>query len=128
MRIEGTKLGDAEVEKLLSGLRSESFASRDKQESVQAPLFPRLSWTRRYTMDMHEWPHFVNNNMFGYDLTPRLKAGNLLSDEPGINIRGEFGFVWKTIYSSQNQARSCSLRKACLLKIPSVEWNRKGRS
>jgi Xaa-Pro dipeptidase len=33
----------------------------------------------------------VNNNMFGYDLTPRLKAGNLLSDEPGIYIRGEFG-------------------------------------
>ena len=42
-------------------------------------------------MDMHEWPYFVNNNMFGYDLTPRLKAGNLLSDEPGIYIRGEFG-------------------------------------
>jgi Xaa-Pro dipeptidase len=29
--------------------------------------------------------------MFGYDLTPRLKASNLLSDEPGIYIRGEFG-------------------------------------
>ena len=42
-------------------------------------------------MDMHEWPYFVKNNMFGYDLIPRLKAGNLLSDEPGIYIRGEFG-------------------------------------
>jgi Fic family protein len=31
-RIEGARLSDAEVEKLLSGLRSESFASRDEQE------------------------------------------------------------------------------------------------
>jgi len=31
-RIEGAKLSDAEVEKLLSGLRSQSFASRDEQE------------------------------------------------------------------------------------------------
>lgn len=31
-RIEGAKLSDPEVEKLLSGLRSESFASRDEQE------------------------------------------------------------------------------------------------
>jgi Fic family protein len=31
-RIEGARLTDAEVEKLLSGLRSESFASRDEQE------------------------------------------------------------------------------------------------
>jgi Fic family protein len=31
-RIEGAKLSDREVEKLLSGLRSESFASRDEQE------------------------------------------------------------------------------------------------
>ncbi len=42
-------------------------------------------------MDMHEWPYFVKNNMFGYDLNPRLEAGNLLSDEPGIYIPGEFG-------------------------------------
>jgi Xaa-Pro dipeptidase len=42
-------------------------------------------------MDMHEWPYFVKNNMYGYDLSPRLKTGNLLSDEPGIYIRGEFG-------------------------------------
>jgi Xaa-Pro dipeptidase len=42
-------------------------------------------------MDMHEWPYFVKNNMFGYDPDPHLKAGNLLSDEPGIYIRGEFG-------------------------------------
>src|ERR1700683_1998429 len=31
-RIEGAKLSDAQVEKLLSGLRSDSFASRDEQE------------------------------------------------------------------------------------------------
>jgi Xaa-Pro dipeptidase len=42
-------------------------------------------------MDMHEWPYFVKNNMFGYDLSPHLKPGNLLSDEPGIYIRGQFG-------------------------------------
>ncbi len=42
-------------------------------------------------MDMHEWPYFVKNNMFGYDPNPRLQAGNLLSDEPGIYIPGEFG-------------------------------------
>ena len=33
----------------------------------------------------------MNNCMFGYDLTPRLKAANLLSDESGNYIRGEFG-------------------------------------
>ena len=42
-------------------------------------------------MDMHEWPYLVKNDMYGYDLTPRLKAGNLFSDEPGIYIKGEFG-------------------------------------
>ncbi len=31
-RIEGSKLSDAEVEKLLSGLRAKSFVSRDEQE------------------------------------------------------------------------------------------------
>ena len=42
-------------------------------------------------MDMHEWPYFVRNNMFGWDLAPRLKAGMTLSDEPGVYIKGEFG-------------------------------------
>jgi Xaa-Pro dipeptidase len=42
-------------------------------------------------MDMHEWPYFVRNNMFGWDLAPRLQAGMTLSDEPGIYIPGEFG-------------------------------------
>jgi len=42
-------------------------------------------------MDGHEWPYFVKNDMFGWDLTPRLKTGMVLSDEPGIYIRGEFG-------------------------------------
>jgi Xaa-Pro dipeptidase len=42
-------------------------------------------------MDMHEWPYFVKNNMYGWDETPHLKAGMVLSDEPGIYIRGEFG-------------------------------------
>lgn len=42
-------------------------------------------------LEGHEWPYFVKNNMFGWDLSPRLKAGMVLSDEPGIYIRGEFG-------------------------------------
>jgi Xaa-Pro dipeptidase len=42
-------------------------------------------------MDMHEWPYFVRNNMFGWDLNPRLEAGMTLSDEPGIYIPGQFG-------------------------------------
>ncbi len=42
-------------------------------------------------MDMHEWPYFVRNNMFGWDLAPSLKQGMVLSDEPGIYIPGEFG-------------------------------------
>jgi Xaa-Pro dipeptidase len=42
-------------------------------------------------MDMHEWPYLVKNNMFGWDLDPRLQAGNVTSDEPGVYIRGEFG-------------------------------------
>jgi len=42
-------------------------------------------------MDGHEWPYFVENNMFGWDPDPHLHAGNVLSDEPGIYIPGEFG-------------------------------------
>jgi Xaa-Pro dipeptidase len=42
-------------------------------------------------MDMHEWPYFVKNNMYGYESNPHLKAHMLLSDEPGIYIKGEFG-------------------------------------
>ena len=42
-------------------------------------------------MDMHEWPYLAKNNMFGWDLAPRLKAGMTTSDEPGIYIKGEFG-------------------------------------
>ncbi len=42
-------------------------------------------------MDGHEWPYFVRNNMFGWDLNPKLQAGMTLSDEPGIYIPGEFG-------------------------------------
>ena len=42
-------------------------------------------------MEGHEWPYFVKNNMFGWDPAPVLKSGMVLSDEPGIYIRGEFG-------------------------------------
>ena len=42
-------------------------------------------------MDGHEWPYFVHNNMFGWDLAPKLQAGMTLSDEPGIYIPGQFG-------------------------------------
>ena len=42
-------------------------------------------------MDGHEWPYLVRNDMFGFDLVPRLKAGMTFSDEPGVYIKGEFG-------------------------------------
>jgi Xaa-Pro dipeptidase len=42
-------------------------------------------------LDMHEWPYFARNNMFGWDLHPKLAARMVLSDEPGIYIPGEFG-------------------------------------
>lgn len=42
-------------------------------------------------LDGHEWPYFMRNNMFGWDLHPRLASGMTLSDEPGIYIPGEFG-------------------------------------
>lgn len=42
-------------------------------------------------LDGHEWPYFVRNNMFGWDLNPKLASGMTLSDEPGIYIPGEFG-------------------------------------
>jgi Xaa-Pro dipeptidase len=42
-------------------------------------------------LDMHEWPYYVKNNMYGWDLSPHLAANMVLSDEPGIYIRGEFG-------------------------------------
>jgi Xaa-Pro dipeptidase len=42
-------------------------------------------------LDGHEWPYFVKNDMYGWDLAPRLKAGMTLSDEPGVYIKGEFG-------------------------------------
>lgn len=42
-------------------------------------------------LDMHEWPYFVRNDMFGWELDPKLRAGMTLSDEPGIYIPGEFG-------------------------------------
>lgn len=51
-RIEGAKLSDREVEKLLSGVKAELFASRDEQEvagyadATAASLSPRI-WTKR---------------------------------------------------------------------------------
>jgi Xaa-Pro dipeptidase len=42
-------------------------------------------------MDGHEWPYLVRNDMFGWDLKPRLQANMTFSDEPGIYIPGEFG-------------------------------------
>lgn len=42
-------------------------------------------------LDGHEWPYFVHNNMYGWDLNPKLQAGMTLSDEPGIYISGGFG-------------------------------------
>jgi hypothetical protein len=45
-RIEGARLSDAEVEKFLSGLRSESIASRDEQE-VAGYADATGNWIRR---------------------------------------------------------------------------------
>jgi Xaa-Pro dipeptidase len=42
-------------------------------------------------LDGHEWPYFVRNNMYGWDMNPKLQASMTLSDEPGIYIPGEFG-------------------------------------
>jgi len=42
-------------------------------------------------LEGHEWPYFVKNNMFGWELAPKLKANMTLSDEPGVYIKGEFG-------------------------------------
>ena len=42
-------------------------------------------------LDGHEWPYEVKNDMFGWDLAPRMKANMVFSDEPGIYIKGEFG-------------------------------------
>jgi Xaa-Pro dipeptidase len=42
-------------------------------------------------MDMHEWPYLVKNDMFGWDLAPKLMPGMTFSDEPGVYIKGEFG-------------------------------------
>jgi Xaa-Pro dipeptidase len=42
-------------------------------------------------MDMHEWPYLVKNNMYGWPSNPVLQPGLVISDEPGIYIKGEFG-------------------------------------
>jgi Xaa-Pro dipeptidase len=42
-------------------------------------------------MDGHEWPYLVRNDMFGWDLNPKLQVGMTFSDEPGIYIPGQFG-------------------------------------
>lgn len=42
-------------------------------------------------LDGHEWPYSVRNDMYGWELSPKLAAGMTLSDEPGIYIPGEFG-------------------------------------
>ena len=42
-------------------------------------------------MDGHECPYLVRNNMFGWNLNPKLQQGMTFSDEPGIYIPGQFG-------------------------------------
>lgn len=42
-------------------------------------------------LDMHEWPYFVENNMFGEDRAPCLQPGMILTAEPGIYLPGHFG-------------------------------------
>jgi Xaa-Pro dipeptidase len=42
-------------------------------------------------MDMHEWPYLAKNDMFGWELAPKLRPNMTFSDEPGVYIKGEFG-------------------------------------
>jgi Xaa-Pro dipeptidase len=42
-------------------------------------------------MDMHEWVYLVKNDMFGWELAPKLQPNMIFSDEPGVYIKGEFG-------------------------------------
>lgn len=42
-------------------------------------------------LEMHEWPYLVKNNMYGWPENPKLQAGMIFSDEPGVYIKGEFG-------------------------------------
>ena len=68
-------------------------------------------------MDMHEWPYFVENNMFGDEREVTLKAGMILTAEPGIYISGEFGVrledeLWITESGSEFLTRqSASLER-----------------
>jgi len=66
-------------------------------------------------MDGHEWPYFVRNNMFGWDLAPQLKAGMTLSDEPGVYINGEFGVrLEDDLLVTENGAELLTLQSASL--------------
>jgi len=58
-------------------------------------------------MDGHEWPYFVKNNMYGYELDPHLKANMLFSDEPGFISRASSASGLKTICLSPNRDRNC---------------------
>ena len=42
-------------------------------------------------LEGHEWPYFVRNDMFGWEREHTLATGNVLSNEPGVYIPGEFG-------------------------------------
>jgi len=86
----------AAVKKARPGVPTADVDAAARQVIVDAGYGPGFArFTHRLGhgigMDMHEWPYFVKNNMFGWELNPRLQAGNVLSDEPGIYIPGEFG-------------------------------------
>jgi hypothetical protein len=69
-RIEGSKLSDSEVEKLLSGLHTKSFASRDEEEVAgYAEPRPELSEVIDWTLHWHsngtsEWTTPVRKTLW----------------------------------------------------------------
>lgn len=46
-------------------------------------------------MEIHEWNYLVRSNMFGGTAHPRLQAGMVFGDEPGIYIKGEYYGRWR---------------------------------
>jgi Xaa-Pro dipeptidase len=78
------------------GVPNEAIDAAARKVIVDAGYGPAFKYfTHRVGHGMglegHEWPYLVKNNMFGWPANPKLQAGMIFSDEPGIYIPGEFG-------------------------------------
>ena len=78
------------------GVPNEAIDAAARKVIVDAGYGPGFKYfTHRVGHGMglegHEWPYLVKNNMFGWPANPKLQAGMIFSDEPGIYIPGEFG-------------------------------------